>query len=94
MKRISANGDEWLTSVPTLHSASFAAVSVPGGSGFRPLLSHKQYCPPYPASRYLTMNNQNQARQRVNATERNQTQGKPRPVAYLRRYDFTLASLA
>jgi len=41
-----------------------------------------------------TKTNRNQARQRVTATERNQTQGKPRPVAYLRRYDFTLAFLA
>lgn len=38
--------------------------------------------------------NRNQAPQRVTATERNQTQGEPRPVAYLRRYDFTLAFLA
>jgi len=72
--------------------ASFAAVSVPGGSWVRTLLSHKQLCQPYPASRRLTMNNRNKALPVLLApTGRNQTQCQPRPVAYLRRYDFTLA---
>ena len=58
--------------------ASLAAVSVPGGSGFRTLLPHKQHCPPYPASRRLTMNSENQCPADVTSTNRAQQIG-PRP---------------